>query len=100
MGATAYDEHAEFYVDFVDRGLASDDGHYAFLLSRITDCVGRPHAKRPRLRHGSSKALRNEAIRSRVAQVLIAQVDVRPELGGAVIVYRDRPIEDVDRKAS
>jgi SAM-dependent methyltransferase len=40
MNATAYDRHAEFYVEFVDRGLAAEDRHYDLLLATLTDCLG------------------------------------------------------------
>jgi len=34
-----YDEHAEFYVQFVDRGLASEDGRSP-LFTTLLDCLG------------------------------------------------------------
>jgi ubiquinone/menaquinone biosynthesis C-methylase UbiE len=34
-----YDEHAEFYVQFVDRGLASEDGR-SRLFTTLLDCLG------------------------------------------------------------
>lgn len=40
MSPTVYDEHAEFYVDFIDRGLASEDGYVRLLLSVLASCVG------------------------------------------------------------
>jgi SAM-dependent methyltransferase len=35
-----YDEHAEFYLDFVDRGLASEDGYVSLLFSTLLGCLG------------------------------------------------------------
>jgi SAM-dependent methyltransferase len=40
LSATVYDRHAQFYVDFVDRGLASDNGYVSLLLSTLAGCVG------------------------------------------------------------
>ena len=40
MTATVYDRHADFYVDFVDRGLASEGGHVSLLISTLTACLG------------------------------------------------------------
>jgi ubiquinone/menaquinone biosynthesis C-methylase UbiE len=40
MSGTVYDEHANFYIDFVDRGLASEDGYVALLLSTLASCLG------------------------------------------------------------
>lgn len=40
MTPTVYDEHAAFYVDFVDRGLASENGATRLLLSTLVDCLG------------------------------------------------------------
>jgi SAM-dependent methyltransferase len=37
---TVYDQHAEFYLDFVDRGLAAEDGHMALLLGVLVACLG------------------------------------------------------------
>jgi ubiquinone/menaquinone biosynthesis C-methylase UbiE len=39
MAATVYDEHAAFYVDFVDRGLASENGATRMLLSTLAECL-------------------------------------------------------------
>jgi ubiquinone/menaquinone biosynthesis C-methylase UbiE len=40
MAGTVYDRHAAFYLDFVDRGLASDTGHAGLLRSTLIDCLG------------------------------------------------------------
>ncbi len=40
MTGTVYDTHARFYVGFVDRGLASEDGYVTLLLSRLRHCLG------------------------------------------------------------
>jgi 2-polyprenyl-3-methyl-5-hydroxy-6-metoxy-1,4-benzoquinol methylase len=40
MVATIYDTHAAFYVDFVDRGLASEAGATRLLLGVLADCLG------------------------------------------------------------
>ena len=40
MAATVYDHHARFYVDFVDRGLASENGAVSLLLSTLAGCLG------------------------------------------------------------
>ncbi|HEY5105143.1 MAG TPA: methyltransferase domain-containing protein [Caulobacteraceae bacterium] len=40
MTATVYDKHAAFYVDFVDRGLASENGYPRLLLSTLVNCLG------------------------------------------------------------
>lgn len=40
MTATIYDQHAQFYVDFVDRGLASDGGYVALLRSTVLALLG------------------------------------------------------------
>ena len=40
MTATVYDTHVEFYVDFVDRGHASEDGATRLLLSTLVECLG------------------------------------------------------------
>ncbi len=40
MSETVYDQHSEFYIDFVDRGLASGDGHISLLLSTLMSCLG------------------------------------------------------------
>jgi ubiquinone/menaquinone biosynthesis C-methylase UbiE len=40
MAETIYDRHADFYLDFVDRGLASEGGFVSLLLSRLTACLG------------------------------------------------------------
>ena len=40
MTTTVYDQHALFYVDFVDRGLASENGYTGLLLSTLVDCLG------------------------------------------------------------
>ena len=37
---TVYDTHAQFYVDFVDRGLASENGAMSLLLSTLAQCLG------------------------------------------------------------
>jgi SAM-dependent methyltransferase len=37
---TSYDRHAAFYVDFVDRGLASEHGATRLLLATLVDCAG------------------------------------------------------------
>jgi ubiquinone/menaquinone biosynthesis C-methylase UbiE len=39
MSTTVYDEHAAFYIDFVDRGLASGD--LALTLEAVRACLGR-----------------------------------------------------------
>jgi SAM-dependent methyltransferase len=40
MTETVYDRHAEFYLDFVDRGLASEGGGRGQVLSRLLGCLG------------------------------------------------------------
>jgi ubiquinone/menaquinone biosynthesis C-methylase UbiE len=40
MAEAVYDAHAAFYLDFVDRGLASETGHMRLLLSTIDACLG------------------------------------------------------------
>lgn len=40
MAATVYDQHAQFYVDFVDRGLASDGGYVALLKGTLLQLLG------------------------------------------------------------
>jgi ubiquinone/menaquinone biosynthesis C-methylase UbiE len=40
MTSTAYDRHAEFFVEFVDRGLASKNGYTSLLLSTLVECLG------------------------------------------------------------
>src|SRR5580700_9795048 len=40
MAGTIYDRHAAFYLDFVDRGLASEAGHAGLLRSTLIDCLG------------------------------------------------------------
>ena len=40
MATTVYDRNAAFYVDFVDRGLASENGYTGLLLRTLTDCLG------------------------------------------------------------
>src|ERR1700676_1048883 len=40
MSASIYDAHAQFYVDFVDRGLASENGYTGLLLSTLAECLG------------------------------------------------------------
>lgn len=40
MTTTVYDKHAEFYVDFIDRGLASESGYTSLLLSILVECLG------------------------------------------------------------
>ncbi len=40
MTPTVYDEHADFYVDFVDRGLASKNGYTGLLLATMAECLG------------------------------------------------------------
>ncbi len=40
MGDTVYDEHAQFYLDYVDKGLASDTGHLPLLMSTFTELLG------------------------------------------------------------
>ena len=40
MAVAVYDEHAAFYVDFVDRGLASDASYIGLLLSTLVDRLG------------------------------------------------------------
>lgn len=40
MTTTVYDEHAEFYVAFIDRGLASPTGYTNLLLSTLARCLG------------------------------------------------------------
>src|SRR5690348_5998090 len=37
---TIYDQHAQFYLDFVDRGLASENGYVTLLVDTIVDCLG------------------------------------------------------------
>ena len=33
MSNSVYDDHLAFYLDFVDKGLAADDGHLDILVS-------------------------------------------------------------------
>jgi SAM-dependent methyltransferase len=40
MAETVYDRHADFFLEFVDRGLASEGGYVSLLLSRLTACLG------------------------------------------------------------
>jgi SAM-dependent methyltransferase len=40
MGATVYDENVGFYLNFIDQGLASQNGHISLLLSVMLDCLG------------------------------------------------------------
>jgi len=40
MAATVYDQHARFYVDFVDKGLASDTGHASLLRGTLLAMLG------------------------------------------------------------
>ena len=40
MAATVYDQNAQFYVDFVDRGLASDGGYVAMLKETLLRLLG------------------------------------------------------------
>jgi SAM-dependent methyltransferase len=40
MSRSVYDDNAEFYLDFVDRGLADDDGHLDVLMSTFTRLLG------------------------------------------------------------
>jgi SAM-dependent methyltransferase len=37
---TVYDRHAQFYLDFVDKGLAAADGHTRLLVASIASCLG------------------------------------------------------------
>jgi SAM-dependent methyltransferase len=37
---TVYDQHADYYVEFVDRGLASENGYVGLLLSTMAECLG------------------------------------------------------------
>jgi len=38
--ASVYDQHADYYLEFVDRGLASERGHVSLLLSTLVGCLG------------------------------------------------------------
>ncbi|HTX50373.1 MAG TPA: class I SAM-dependent methyltransferase [Caulobacteraceae bacterium] len=40
MAETIYDRHADFFLAFVDRGLASESGYVSLLLSRLVACLG------------------------------------------------------------
>jgi 2-polyprenyl-3-methyl-5-hydroxy-6-metoxy-1,4-benzoquinol methylase len=40
MAATVYDQHAAFYVEFVEKGLASDDGYVALLRGTVRGLLG------------------------------------------------------------
>ena len=40
MSEAIYDKHAEFYIDFVDRALADQDGLWHVLLSRFKEVLG------------------------------------------------------------
>jgi SAM-dependent methyltransferase len=40
MAETVYDKHAGFFLEFVDRGLASESGYVSLLLSRLIACLG------------------------------------------------------------
>jgi SAM-dependent methyltransferase len=40
MTEAVYDQHAAYYVDFVDRGLASAEGATSLLVSTLADCLG------------------------------------------------------------
>lgn len=40
MGGTVYDQNAAFYVDFVDRGRASQNGYTTLLLNTLAECLG------------------------------------------------------------
>jgi len=40
MTETAYDRHAEFFVDFVDRGLTDAQGYISLLRATLLDCLG------------------------------------------------------------
>jgi SAM-dependent methyltransferase len=40
MNDSVYDEHLVFYVDFVDKGLAADDGHLEVLMSVFVKILG------------------------------------------------------------
>jgi SAM-dependent methyltransferase len=41
MSSTVYDEHFSFYLDFVDKSLAAEDGHLAVLMSMFTSVLGK-----------------------------------------------------------
>ena len=40
MAATVYDQNARFYVEFVDKGLASENGHVALLRGTLLGMLG------------------------------------------------------------
>jgi SAM-dependent methyltransferase len=40
MAATVYDQNVQFYVDFVDKGLASDGGYVALLKETLLQLLG------------------------------------------------------------
>jgi SAM-dependent methyltransferase len=40
MTETVYDRHAAFYLDFVDRSLASENGYIRLLLDTLVACLG------------------------------------------------------------
>jgi 2-polyprenyl-3-methyl-5-hydroxy-6-metoxy-1,4-benzoquinol methylase len=40
MSGSVYEEHAQFYVDFVDRGFANSPGYFETLLATIVSCIG------------------------------------------------------------
>ena len=40
MNETIYDKHVQFYIDFVDRNLADNDGLWNVLLSRFKEILG------------------------------------------------------------
>ncbi|HEX4196729.1 MAG TPA: methyltransferase domain-containing protein [Caulobacteraceae bacterium] len=39
MTETVYDRHADFYLDFIDRGLASENGYTRLLLETLVACL-------------------------------------------------------------
>src|SRR5262245_7383234 len=48
MNETIYDKHVQFYIDFVDRNLADDNGLWHMLLSRFKEMLG-DHLKGARI---------------------------------------------------
>jgi SAM-dependent methyltransferase len=40
MSETVYDRHAAFYLDFIDRGLASESGYTRLLIETLVACLG------------------------------------------------------------
>lgn len=40
MSNTVYDQHASYYLDFVDKGLAAEDGHLDTLMSTFANVLG------------------------------------------------------------